>query len=442
MKRSLPLLIALVAALVAIGGCATVTPDGSLSVDARPNQTYVMVLQDTTTIHSGYGDVTLTGLRPGDYTVLASRGERSKSIDVHVSSGHKTSTDVHVTEEDDSDQPVWAGRDGDRERTPGSGMHGSDTEKGDLFGDLYVLVRDANGAPITLTIGDVAYVQPAAFFADELGQPGAPVLDIDDNYVPLALDAEGSLVVPQYYPVFDDPTGTLVVPKEVDLGRLNEARAPSNVLDRALGEALANLESSVKPITQDPMGRLEYWTDDVTPVAIDSPLENLALYKRLMTEGEIAFTTQSGDTFTTNARPSDFHGNNDPVDPATDPKHIMLDYAAAMLSAAADKTGDIDVDVAITINNFLGINGETAPEYFDFLGYGHIRSHHFGTDQATVLVQQEDPNTYVVSTIDVMDIFKSMDRTADDARGFAAAADDDLTVLEYVHNYAPPEPLN
>ncbi|MEJ2288664.1 MAG: hypothetical protein P8Y02_08470, partial [Deinococcales bacterium] len=110
MKRSPLYLIALAATLVAIGGCATVTPDGSLSVDARPNQTYVVVLQDTTTVHSGYGDVTLTGLRPGDYTVLASRGERSKSIEVHVSPGRSTSTDVHVTEEDDSDQPVWAGR--------------------------------------------------------------------------------------------------------------------------------------------------------------------------------------------------------------------------------------------------------------------------------------------------------------------------------------------
>jgi hypothetical protein len=441
MKRSLTTLIALAAIVLAIGGCATVTPDGSLSVDARPNQTYVVVLQDTTTIHTGYGDVTLTALSPGNDTVLASRGDRSQSIDVHVSPGHKTSTDVHVTEEDDSDQPVWAGRDGDRERTPGSGMHGSDTEKGDLFGDLYVLVRDANGAPITIEIAGVDYVQPAAFFADGLGQAAEPVLDVDGNYVPLTLDAEGSLVVPQYYPVFDDPSGALVVPKEVDLGRLNEARAPSNVLDRALAEALTNLQSSVKAITQDPMGRLEYWTDEVTPVAIDSPLENLALYRELMTQGEITFTTQNGALFSTNARPPDFKGNADPVDATADPKHIMLDYAAAMLSAAADKTGDIDVDVAITINNFLGINGETAPEYFDFMGYGHIRSHHFGTDQATVLVQQEDPNSYVISTIDVMAIFNSVDLTSGDARGFAAAANDDLTVLEYVHNYAPPEPL-
>ena len=53
-----------------------------------------------------------------------------------------------------------------------------------------------------------------------------------------------------------------------------------------------------------------------------------------------------------------------------------------------------------------------------------------------------NPDTYVVSTLPVVDgVFHGAERTASDARGFAAAADDDLTVLEFVHNYAPPEPL-
>jgi len=431
----------LAAALLAMAGCATVTPDGSLSVDARPNQTYVVVLQGTTTLHAGYGDVTLTGLVPADYTVLASRGERSKSITVTVAPGRSTSADAHVTEAEDSDQPVWAGRGGDREQTPGSGMHGSDTDKGDLFGDLYVLVRNDNGEPVLLD--GTVYVQPAAFYADANGLPANPVL-LDGGYVPLAIDAEGSLVNPQYYPVFDDPSGVLVVPKEVDLGRLNEARAPANVLDRALEEALANLASSVRPITQDPMGRLEYWADDTTPTAIDSPLENLALYKKLMTDGVLTIQNGSGETLLdTGFRPTDFAGVDDPASDPNAPRHVMLDYAAAMLSAAADKTGDIDVDVAITINNFLGINGDAEPAYFDFMGYGHQRSHHFGTDTAEVLVLTDtNPDTYVVSTLPVIDgVFHGAERTVGDARGFAAAADDDLTVLEFVHNYAPPEPL-
>jgi len=192
------------------------------------------------------------------------------------------------------------------------------------------------------------------------------------------------------------------------------------------------------------MGRLEYWADDTTPTAIDSPLENLALYKKLMTDGVLVIQNGNGATLLdTRYRPTDFAGVDDPASDPNAARHVMLDYAAAMLSAAADKTGDLDVDVVVTINNFLGINGEVEPAYFDFLGYAHQRSHHFGTDTAEVLVLTgTNPDTYVVSTLPVLDsVFHGAERTASDARGFAAAADDDLTVLEFVHNYAPPEAL-
>ena len=458
------LLAVAAATFLALAGCATVTPDGSLSIDARPNQTYVVVLQGTTTVYAGYGDVTLSGLASGDYTLLAARGERSNTTTVHVAPGRSTSADAHVTESDDSDQPEWAGRNGDREKTPGSGMQGSDTEKGDLFGDLYILVRNDNGEPELIEKGGEWYVQPAAFVADASGLPGEPVL-VDGAYVPLALDDEGGIITPQYYPDPTVDTGTLVVPKEVDLGRLNEARAPDNVLQRAYEEAMANLSSSVQKITLDPMGRLEYYAEPDVPTAIDSPLENLALYKALMTDGflEVKRTNPDGSEtvlFRSDERTPDFvntHLAGDPFGVSDDDvirKHIMLDYAAAMLSAAADKTGDLDVDVVITMNNFLGINGETAPEYFQFGAYHHQRSGHFGTEQADLLqpYTNNDPNAdpgdyYVVKSVPLYDtdptagaILKT-ERSADFAKGFAAAADDDLTVLEYVHNYAPPAPL-
>ena len=448
MKSQWRLFAVAAATLLALAGCATVTPDGSLSIDARPNQTYVVVLQGTTTVYAGYGDVTLSGLASGDYTLLAARGERSNTSTVHVAPGRSTSADAHVTESDDSDQPEWAGRNGDREKTPGSGMQGSDTEKGDLFGDLYILVRDDNGVPITTEIGGEAYVQPAAFYTDDSGLPTDPVLENGD-YVALELDAEGSIVTPQYYPVYDDPSGELVVPKEVDLGRLNEARAPDNVLQRAYDEAMANLSLSVEPITQDPMGRLEYYKEPGVPTAIDSPLENLALYKALMTsimdptkEFTIADST-GAEIFNASKRPADYRGVSDPPGSPDDSEHVMLDYAAAMLSAAADKTGDLDVDVVITMNNFLGINGDTAPEYFKFGDYIHERLNHFGNDEAELLVQDKvDSKTYHVMTVSVFEsILGGEDRHAEHAKGFAAAADDDLTVLEYVHNYAPPESL-
>jgi len=453
--RSRALILAAVAILILwIAGCTNVPPTGTLTIDARPDNTYIAVLDGTDTVHAGVGDVTLTDLASGGYVVLAARGERSKSLSVNVAPGGSTRVDAHVTQEDDSDQPEWAGRDGDRERTPGGGMRGSDTEKGDLFGDLYVLLRNANGEPITLTIGGVDYVQPLAFYADAAGAPGEIATDAAGDPVPLALGAEGTdfegeILSPQYYP---PDSGALVVPKEIELGRLNEVRAPDSVLDRAFEEVMANLSASVKPITQDPMGRLEYWTDDVTPTAIDSPLENLALYRALMLAMKTADAAGLGETgglhvvasdgttlLDTAARPADAANPGDP----TDPRHITLDYAAAMLAAAADKTGDIDIDVAITINTFLGINGLAEPDYLDLLGYCHVRADHFGAEQATVLQPVPGaPGTYEVTTIDLFErIFGARARDALDALAFADAADDDLTVLEYVHNYLPPEDL-
>lgn len=471
MRARAPILAAVAIVILWVAGCTTVPPTGTLTIDARPENTYIAVLDGTDTVHAGYGDVTLTGLKSGSYLVLAARGERSKSVTVNVAPGGSARVDAHVTEADDSDQPVWAGRNGDREQTPGGGMQGSDTRKGDLFGDLYVLVRDDNGVPDTVTIGDTTYVQPAAFTTDATGLPLKPVYqDVDgdptfdpgtagayNKYYPLSIDAEGNLELDQTVTIGLD-TYT-VIPKEVDLGRLNEVRSPDNVLERALEEALASLASSVKPITQDPMGRMEFWTDENTAVAIDSPLQNLALYKKLMTEGVIVIqgTDAYGNAIellNTGIRPPDFAASHASPDPFTAPnegvvaQHVMLDYAAGLLAGAADKTGAIDVDVVVTINNIMGINGVSEPDYFDFMAYDHQRTYHFGEDQARVLIRDQlDPNTYTAEDINVVTIFADsltgaiVDRHDSDARGFGAAADDDLTVLEFVHNYAPPEEL-
>ncbi|MEW6518077.1 MAG: hypothetical protein AB1461_01555 [Thermodesulfobacteriota bacterium] len=90
--------------------------------------------------------------------------------------------------------------------------------------------------------------------------------------------------------------------QEVEFGRLNLGRAPDAVLDHAFDEAINNLNSA-KSISLDASGRLFLTTDvydefltnpDGTPVyletvtkAIDSPLENLALYIKLMKDGHL-----------------------------------------------------------------------------------------------------------------------------------------------------------
>lgn len=90
--------------------------------------------------------------------------------------------------------------------------------------------------------------------------------------------------------------------QEVDFGRLNLGRAPDAVLDHAFDEAIRSLNSA-DSIALDASGRLllttkvydEFLTDpEGSPVlletvikAIDSPLENLALYIKLMKDGHL-----------------------------------------------------------------------------------------------------------------------------------------------------------
>ena len=90
--------------------------------------------------------------------------------------------------------------------------------------------------------------------------------------------------------------------QEVEFGRLNLGRAPDAVLDHAFDEAIRNINNA-KSITLDASGRLFLTTDvydefltnpDGTPLyletvskAIDSPLENLALYIKLMKDGHL-----------------------------------------------------------------------------------------------------------------------------------------------------------
>ncbi|MDW7771944.1 MAG: hypothetical protein SCH71_03545 [Desulfobulbaceae bacterium] len=90
--------------------------------------------------------------------------------------------------------------------------------------------------------------------------------------------------------------------QEVSFGRLNLGRSPDAVLDHAFDEAITAINRA-KDIALDASGRLLLTTDvydefltnpDGTPVlietvtkAIDSPLENLALYVKLMKDGHL-----------------------------------------------------------------------------------------------------------------------------------------------------------
>lgn len=347
--------------------------------------------------------------------------------------------DLTAEEDEDSDRPVWAGREGDRDQTPGGGLKGSDTRKGDIYGDLYVILRDTNGVPI---LNDGGFVQPIAFETDADGNL-VPVLDENGDYVLLPLNEEGDIDPTQI------PEGETWVAAEVDFGRLSIARSPDMVMDRSLEEAYLAL-TTADSISLDASGRVVVVVDGVEQT-FDSPLINLALYLDLINYGNLILRDADGDPIL------DADGNVQPLlptsilpDSETALSQADLDLAATLFAAAGDKTSTVTVDMVVYMNTILGVDGTLEGDYVDFSTYSYDRADAYEGITTTVLVQQPD-GSYLVQEVDVLDaVFGGEDGefdattenvTATMVDGFAAASDDALQVLEFIHEFAPPADL-
>ena len=304
-------------------------------------------------------------------------------------------------EEEDSDRPDWAGP-GATGETPGSRNPTPGIAKGDLYGDLYIVLRDEDGVPI---LSEAGYVQP---------------IDADGNLIPL--DAEGE-VAEEYAALL----------QEVDLGRLNVGRAPERVLDNRLEEAVANLNATDPGtvISVDASGRLTYVIDGEL-LTIDSPLENLALYLDLMDDGVIDGLTAA-------------------LDPALQPMvtdgltNDDLVLAASLFAAAADKTGTLTVDEVVYMNSVLGVTGVEPTvvdgvAYVDYSDFTYDRADTWSEVTAEVLVYDATTASWTAQTVDLLDaVFDGADAAATNVAGFTLAADDALQVIEFVHEYEVPE---
>lgn len=159
------------------------------------------------------------------------------------------------------------------------GINDIDRDPQDLYGDLWVLLRNENGEPILDTAG---CVQPVA--SEPVTWPDSVV----HSTVPMVLeefqDGEFKCSVVEGYEAY-----TI----ELEIGRMNMVRNMINNPDnfgRALKEAIDNINAAVS-VDTDPAGRLVLTQDDngtLVEATIDSPRENLALYYALMKYGRIA----------------------------------------------------------------------------------------------------------------------------------------------------------
>ena len=298
-------------------------------------------------------------------------------------------------EAEDSDRPAWAGtKGGKNEHGTKPGSAGS--KKGDLYGDLYVILRDANGVPILTPEG---FVQP-----------------VDANGNPIPLDAEGAPIDP-----------TLAIP--VEFSRLSVGRSPSQVLDRRATEVVTMLNSATA-ISVDQAGRLVVTGPDGVASTIDSPLENLALYVALMTTGTIPGVT-------------DLPGTQ--YDYLVDGKFTTQDLqtAAGLFAAAADKYASVSPDTVAYMNSILGINTKTTGTItyssMDYSSYTYDRSDTYDSKTVTVLVKQAD-GSYLPTTVNLYDaVFKDADYSGTGFDAFAKSVDDARAVIAYIHDNEAPQ---
>ena len=120
---------------------------------------------------------------------------------------------------------------------------------------------------------------------------------------------------------------------EVELGRLNVSRSPSQVLNRALTEAVSNFNPAVSGALYSKTA--DAFAADVaanwaTVTIIDSPVQNLGLLKDLLSNGR---TSLSG------------------VTPAS-----KVDLAAIFLGTASDKTIPVTRNTVVAVTKILGLS--------------------------------------------------------------------------------------
>jgi len=330
-------------------------------------------------------------------------------------------------------------------KPPGAGNGGGNEGGGEPpdFGDLFILNRNASGVPI---LDENLCQQPIAFPSDTC---------VEGCWT----EVDGVMVVTVDPATCAISTACATCTREIDFGRSNVVRSPVSVLESALEDVVTTL-ATADCISLDPSGRLVASTladDGVTVLsgAIDSPLQNLAIYRQLLLNGSLGVALPDG------------------ID--------LYDTAARGLGAANDKTGSINVDMVVYINQILGLSDlETtifgAPTcqsnkeevsgvvrtvekcFLNFAGYSYYRDQNFGSLPSPAYIPQDAPLDGWFEYLDVLppeegspDLFfvnqgeittvVFNDETGfveGNIGGFAQAADDTRAVIDFMHSHPLP----
>jgi hypothetical protein len=316
----------------------------------------------------------------------------------------------------------------------GGGGGGGDTSETPDYGDQVILHRNEIGVPI---LDDFSCQQPLAFPENV----GCEVV-CDDDPCLIPIDTSTCTI----------PFEHATCANEADFGRTNVARADDDVLDFQLEDVLIKL-ATADCKTLDPAGRMVasfYSGDELKTSTIDSPLQNLSVYKHLVREGTIGVPLPQSAT--------------------------AQEMAARAFGVAMDKAGEVNRDLLVYLNEMLGLTtGETIfgnPECIDvreevmgtmalvekcFLNYnlyeGYDRIDNFSTLPSPKYIPQGAPedgtfeylektgeNTYQVTEAPISaTVFGSdVGHTGGLIDGFVQAADDTRAVINFMHSNPVP----
>jgi hypothetical protein len=375
-------------------------------------------------------------------------------------------------------RPPVTGGGGGKPDKPGKGS-------GDLYSDLVFVYRTEEGLPIYIGVpageeeeevelardtvlrlqgefaaealpgGYVACEQPiaGAGVPDQAGMIAAYIVStIPTLSNPLLNPANGEDVTPiplggtgvageecdiLYDPDLDDPEFDFRdYTDEVSFGRMNVGRSPERVLRQQLTEVANLLRGPDVEVGWDHAGRIT-----VNGVAIDSPLQSLAIHETLMEHGQIIGTP---------ALPSLPWNDELPLPLPEPPMDDLdwLDYAAAAIGGAADKgdyrvAGVINLDLIVYNNRILhipnetvwantlegdGVEGNLNELYVDYSGFHYQRSAKYpGCFEGLGLGPREG---FLMETV-----FAEGDFEEWNVFGFATAADDSRRVISFSHDY-------
>ncbi|MCJ7499277.1 hypothetical protein MUP29_03380 [bacterium] len=350
------------------------------------------------------------------------------------------------------------------DRGTGYAGGGAISDEGILYGDLYVLLRDGNGEPILDYQG---CSQPVYVNSDGICEVIEMFFDPETNSCEL-LEDDVELVV------------------GVETGRLSVSRTTDSVLDSAYTEALKNIENA-DSIDLDPAFRLrlkyvDYDADgdEIEETArfktIDSPLEILAMYKKLLLNGRFPAieTNPLGD-----GEPVTYDPCSNNLVFAQNFSHLCdtradiedLKLSASFVAAGSDKGGQITLDMLVNINANLGINvldtNTKTITYFDLSPFGtdYTTWKRYGTDPVPVVEllagpMEGFPADETWFKVEMRNVYgpgnapfaEALSCKWDDvlsggpqsgplgsADFFTQAADDARAVIEFLHNWSIPE---